>query len=309
MNWKRVLMYFVLGVAMQAGFYCYLDRVLFAQTADYAVSDVQKPQETATVDPKAREAFSGITIQGTAHYSYDSRYMADVSETSVTIYDTENLRHPQHVNLKGNGVSFFEWIPDRNLALMALYPADWKGGRWNVTLARYNPEGEGHESDAPIEDLPRDSRITSVAYSPATNAVYMKMQVRGGYRIYRTDANYDTRRIYVQTADVGTIAVFYDEDRFFYDDTEEHVIYLYNDETGGWRTISPPGAYRLVGVAKDKTLYAARLNGDGDAVEFYKGKLGVGFESVGGPAEAVPFDTVTMHMIDEAEKNRSKNQE
>lgn len=37
----------------------------------------------------------------------------------------------------------------------------------------------------------------------------MKMEVGNGlYRIYRTDANYDTRRIYVQTSHIGKIAVF-----------------------------------------------------------------------------------------------------
>ena len=135
--------------------------------------------------------------------------MADVSDTSVTIYDAKNLGSPQVADLKGQGVSFFEWLPDRNLALMALYPAHWKGGRWNVTLARYNPDSPNHESDAPVDDLPKNSKIVGVAYSTATNAVYMKMQVgQGLYRIYRTDANYDTRRIYVQTSDIGKIAVF-----------------------------------------------------------------------------------------------------
>lgn len=76
--------------------------------------------------------------------------MADVTADSVTIYKAEDLSNPQKVDLKNQGVSFFEWMPDRNLALMALYPIHWNGGRWDVTLARYNPEGTTHESDAPI---------------------------------------------------------------------------------------------------------------------------------------------------------------
>lgn len=303
-NLKKVLLFFAAGVAVQAGAYIYLDQVLFATTADYNVSDVGTGEGTGSAAEAAaasgRDAFKSVHLTGRAYYSHDAQYMADVSETSVTIYNADNLRHPQHVDLKGRGVSYFEWMPDRSLALIALYPADWKGGQWDVTLARYNPEGEGKESDAPIEDLPRDSMITDVAYSTATNAVYMKMRVRGGlYRIYRTDANYDTRRIYVQTADVGTIAVFYDEDKFFYDDSERGIIYMFNGDTSGWRTISPPGRFRLVGVGTDKTLYAARVNADGEALEYYTGKLGVGFDRVGGPSSPISFDAVTMHMIRE----------
>lgn len=296
---KEVLLFFAAGIAVQAGAYLYLDQVLFSTTAEYNVSEVQKPAAAGD-----RSAYEEIRVRGRAYYSYDNAYMADVSEDAVTIYRADDLDNPQRVDLKGQGVSFFEWMPDRNLALMALYPIHWRGGQWDVTLARYNPEGTVHESDAPIEDLPRNSKIVDVAYSTATNAVYMKMQVDSGlYRIYRTDANYDTRRIYVQTASIGKIAVFYDEDRFFYDDTERGLMYTFNGDTSSWRIISPPGMFRLVGVGEDKTIYAARVNGRGEAVEYYTGKLGVGFDKAGAPSEPVDFDTVTIHTIQEAARH------
>lgn len=300
-KFRKVLLLFGAGIAVQAGVYLYLDQVLFSTTADYNVSDVKK-QEGAGGD---RSAFSKVKLLGKAHYSYDNRYMADIAEDSVTIYNAEDIKNPQRVDLKGQGVSYFEWMPDRDLALIALYPIHWKGGRWDVTLARYNPEGTVHESDAPINDLPRNSKIVDVAYSTATNAVYMKMEVsKGLYRIYRTDANYDTRRIYVQTANIGTIAVFYDQDRFFYDDTVHGVIYMFNGDTSSWRIISPPGAFRLVGIGDDKTIYAARVNTRGEAVEYYTGKLGVGFEKAGTPSTPVDFATVTVHTIQEAKNNK-----
>lgn len=300
-KFRKVLLLFGAGIAVQAGVYLYLDQVLFSTTADYNVSDVKKPDASGG----DRSAFSKIQLVGKAHYSYDNRYMADIAEDSVTIYSAEDLKNPQRVDLKGQGVSYFEWMPDRDLALIALYPIHWKGGRWDVTLARYNPEGTVHESDAPIHDLPRNSKIVDVAYSTATNAVYMKMEVsKGLYRIYRTDANYDTRRIYVQTANIGTIAVFYDQDRFFYDDTVHGVIYMFNGDTSSWRIISPPGSFRLVGVGDDKTIYAARVNTRGEAVEYYTGKLGVGFEKAGAPSTPVDFATVTIHTIQEAKNNK-----
>ena len=302
-KFKSVLLFFAAGIAVQAGAYLYLDQVLFSTTADYNLSDVNKEKS----QEGNQKAFAGVQLRGKAHYSHDNAYMADVSDEAVTIYHAGDLDTPQRVSLKDQGVSFFEWMPDRNLALMALYPIHWKGGQWDVTLARYNPEGTVHESDAPIHDLPRNSRIVDVAYSTATNAVYMKMEVsRGLYRIYRTDANYDTRRIYVQTANIGKIAVFYDEDRFFYDDTVHGIIYTFNGENSSWRIISPPGMFRLIGVGHDKTIYAARVNNRGEAIEYYTGKLGVGFERAGAPSAPVDFNTVTVHMIQEAAIQQKK---
>ena len=299
---QKVLLCFGAGILVQGGAYFYLDQVLFAPASDYNVSDINKSDQTAKAD---KEAFAGVKLQGKPYYSHDYRYMADVSDTSVTIYDAKNLGSPQVADLKGQGVSFFEWLPDRNLALMALYPAHWKGGRWNVTLARYNPDSPNHESDAPVDDLPKNSKIVGVAYSTATNAVYMKMQGgQGLYRIYRTDANYDTRRIYVQTSDIGKIAVFYDEDRLFYDDADRGVMYTFNGGDSSWRVISPPGMFRLVDVDREKNIYAARINRKGEAIEFYVGKLGVGFNKVASLDTPMDFNLVTVHTIQEMEKSQ-----
>ncbi len=293
---------FVVGAGLQAGAYLYMDRVLFAplSVGDYDMSDMKDRVEAASKE-EAQKIYSKIKVQGKAYYSYDYSYMADVKADSVTIYKADDLSNPQKVDLKNQGVSFFEWMPDRNLALIAMYPIHWKGGQWDVTLARYNPEGTTHESDAPIRDLPKNAKIVDVAYSTATNAVYMKMEVgKGLYRIYRTDANYDTRRIYVQTANIGKIAVYYDSDRLFYDDSRKGIMYTFNGDDSSWRIISPPGAYRLVGVGDDKTIYAAKINAKGEAVGYYTGKLGVGFKEVKTLDTPVDFNSVTMHMIREA---------
>lgn len=299
---------FLIGIGIQAGVYLYMDQSLFAplSSGDYDMSDV-KDKVAEAAEKEGRKIFAKISVRGKAYYSHDYRYMADVSTDAVTIYNADDLDNPQKVDLKNQGVSFFEWMPDRNLALMALYPAHWRGGRWDVTLARYNPEGTTHESDAPIRDLPRNAKIVDVAYSTATNAVYMKMEVgKGLYRIYRTDANYDTRRIYVQSSHIGKIAVFYDEDRLFYDDSERGILYTFNGDDSSWRVISPPGAFRLVGVGDDKTIYAVRINSKGDVTAYYTGKLGVGFKEVKVLDSPVEFNSVTMHMIKEAASQAGK---
>lgn len=295
----------LIGFGAQVAGYIYLDQVLFAplSTEDYDLSDI-KSKNNEALDKAGRSRFAKVKLKGKAHYSHDYQYMADVTADSVTIYKSGQLDSPQKVDLKGKGVSFFEWMPDRNLALMALYPNPWRGGRWDVTLARYNPEGTTHESDAPIKDLPKYSKIVDVAYSTATNAVYMKMEVaKGLYRIYRTDANYDTRRIYVQTSHIGKIAVFYDEDKFFYDDTERGIIYLFDGDNSSWRVISPPGRYRLIGVGKNKVIYAVKVNGRNEVTGYYTGKLRVGFEEVKHLETPVEYNSVTMHMIEEAAKD------
>ena len=106
----------VIGTVLQAGGYLYLDQVLFAplSSSDYGVSDV-KDKNTEALDKAGRKIFSKITVKGKAYYSHDYHYMADVTADSVTIYNSDSLNTPQKVDLKGQGVSFFEWMPDLSL--------------------------------------------------------------------------------------------------------------------------------------------------------------------------------------------------
>ena len=202
--------------------------------------------------------------------------MAVVTQNSVKIY-ASGKSDPVTLDLKGREVSYFEWLPDRDLAIMGLYG----GSSGNVVLARVNPENPDNEADTPIKDLPDGSKIVDAAFSVATNVVYMKVKVAdNAYRIYRTDANYDTRRVYMQASNIGRIAVFYDEDRFFYDNVKTGDVFMFNGTEGGWRVINPAGRYRLIGVDKDKNIYIAKVNTDDKVLSVSRGQLGVGFKTI-----------------------------
>lgn len=288
---KSVISFFLVGMIGILGFYYYLDNVYFAPNAAFKVVN-------ATADKNSD--FSFITSEkGDKHYSFDRHYLAIVKPDSVKIYTAGKPLSSIDVNLQGKEVSFFDWMPDRNLGIIALHKGD------TVILEQFNPESPDHKQDTKIEDLPYGSKIVNVVYSTATNAVYMKVRVgEDAYRIYRTDANYDTRRIYVQATNVGRIATFYDEDKFIYDNQNTGVIYLFADKTGAWRIISPAGRYYFVGADKDKTLYIANVNKKGEALSISSGKLGEGFTEVYKYDNPKSMDDITVDSVKKEIKER-----
>lgn len=209
----RVLSAFAVGILLQGGVYLYLDQYMFAPTTEFNVSGASKDDTKNFPDVK----------EGRKYVSYDHQFMAVVTDESLRIYKAGESK-PTTVSLKGRSISYFDWMPDRNYAIMGLYTDN------KVVMARLNADDPEHEVDTELEDVPKGSRIVDAAYSEATNVVYMKVKVReGAYRIYRTDANYDTRRVYMQATDIGRIAVFYDEDNFFYDNAKTGDIFMFND--------------------------------------------------------------------------------
>jgi hypothetical protein len=247
----------VLSIVFQGGVYLYLDQYLFAPQSAFQVT--------------AAEA----TVGGKAYYSKDRKYKAVVMADKVEIYAAPGKSMIRSVATKGQKVTYFQWLDDRNLALMALQQdtADTS----MVELTAVDPTREGYEVSAKIEKLPRASKIVDVAFSTATNVIYMEVQVGSNpevYRVYRTDANHDLNRVYLNTTSIGSIAVLYAQDTLIYDNiTAGTVVARHGD--GSWEIISPPvgGKYRFIGVDAGKDIYIARVNKEGLATVVLKGKL------------------------------------
>ena len=290
MKLKKVVLTFAAGLALQAGIYYYLDNVLFAATSDYQIDGTNKQEAMGF----------GVEPDGQAYYSFDKRFMATVVGDTVTIYQAGKKGESQKISLHGRKLSFFEWLPDRDLAIFATYGRDERTGEYGVYLAQYNPLAPDRELDTEIEKATEDSKIVDVAYSVATNVVYMKLQVgENKFRIYRTDANYDTRRIPVQAENIGRIAVFYDSDVFFYDNLRTGVVYMLEGDTGTWREISPNGRFRLVGI-DGQEIYIAEVNKDGKVTAAYRGRLRQGFTKIATYSTPEDFNKITLDSMHEA---------
>lgn len=290
MKVKKMITAFVLGVAIQGGIYFYLDQVLFAPTSDFQIGGTNQQEELGF----------GVEPNGQTYYSFDKRFMATIVGDKVSIYEAGKKGEPQRISLHGRNISFFEWLPDRNLAIFATYGRDTKTGEYGVYIAQYNPIYPDRELDTPIEDVPSGSKIVDVAYSTATNVVYMKLEVdENKYRIYRTDANYDTRRIHVQAENIGKIAVFYDSDTFFYDNLRTGVVYMFDGATSGWREISPSGRFRLIGI-DGQEIFIAEMNRDDKVIAAHRGRLKRGFTKIATYSTPEDFSKISLTSMREA---------
>ena len=296
MKFRKFIAVFVAGIAVQAGVYIYLDQVLFAPTSDFQIGGTT--QQEAMGD--------GTETNGRSFYSYDKRFMATILDDQVTIYEAGKKNDPQRINLHGRNVSFFEWLPDRNLAIFATYGRDNKTGEYGVYIAQYNPIYPDRELDTPIEDAPADSKIVDVAYSTATNVVYMKLEVgEDRYRIYRTDANYDTRRIHVQaeiSAALPSSTIRIPSSTITSGPASSTCS---TGATSSWREISPSGNFRLIGL-DGQEIYIAEMNRDDKVIAAYRGRLGVGFKKIATYRTPEDFNSITLNSMHEASEKSDK---
>ncbi|MCX7781674.1 MAG: hypothetical protein N2491_12340 [Negativicutes bacterium] len=259
MKHRKLITWLAATLVFQLTVYLYLDKILLAPSSAYQVS--------ATADQ--------AVTSGKAYYSRDRRYMTIVKNSEVEIYAMPGRKPVRTVDTGSNQVTYFKWLEDRDLGLMGLYSEQPDGSR--VVLTQVNPEVEGQGLATTISKLPKGSKIVDVAYSTATNVIYIQVQTGTNpdmYRVYRTDANQELARIYFNTGRIGRIGVLFDQDSLVFDDLEKDAVFVRHGD-GSWQAISPQnGKYRLVGVDLKNTVYLARLNAGGLAETIYTGKLG-----------------------------------
>ena len=105
----KVTTAFLLGLVLQGGVYLYLDQVYLAPTTNFQVINGEEVDKNF---PDVKE--------GTRYYSHDHKYMAVVEQNRVDIY-TAGKEAPVTLDLKEREVSYFEWMSDRNLAIVGLF--------------------------------------------------------------------------------------------------------------------------------------------------------------------------------------------
>ena len=260
-NRRKIAIWVVASLLFQGLIYLYFDKVMLAPTSSYEVS-----------------AVSENVTGGKAYYSRDRRYTAIVKADRVEIFAAKQKEPVRTIELKNRKVSFFRWLEDRDLALMAVY--EDASDSSTVTLTQLHPMGAEHELAETVSKLPKGSRLIDVAFSTATNVIYMQVQVSNNpeqHRVYRTDANKDLKRVYLNASRIGRIAVLYDKDTLYYDNLAEGVVTARHGD-GSWEVISPvAGKYRLVGVDANR-IFLARLNSEGLATSIYVGRQKGKFE-------------------------------
>jgi len=239
---KKLIPWLLAVVVFQLCIYLYLDRVLLVP----AVSSI-------TQKPIGSDGVSKLP-------SYDSSYLAEVSKDWVKIYSVKDNNVVNQVDIGATEkLTYFSWLPDRDIALAGISKPGAKGTI--CTLKPLNMITDNHPVEPSITGLSKGAEIADVAFSPDINVVYIQVKSGNVSSIYRTDANNKLTEVSNTPAAIGRIANLKSEDALLYDSINTGLVYLV--DKNGRKQLSPVDGsqYALIGTDKDDNIYIAKLTG------------------------------------------------
>lgn len=242
---RKFAIWILLSIALQMVVYLYLDRVVLVPTVHYSEHAISAEHKLPS---------------GTYNYSHDMSCYAVVSGGRVGIYATTGNKLLREIKLRrGESLSYFSWLPDKNIALLGINRLGRRES--SVVLKQIDLETNSHPIEPKISGLMRGARISSVAYSAETNVIYILVKNGITSAVFRTDANNNLRSVHTGYYHIGRIASLNQDDILLYDNLDNSSVYALDFIRGKREKISPTkGKYMLIGVDMSDNIYIGRLN-------------------------------------------------
>lgn len=197
--------------------------------------------------------------------SYDNTLISYVKDNKIEIKDIEENKILKTIEHKGNEISYYRWLPDRNTIIYAIKVPDSQAG--NVQVITFNVDSEIDHLYPKITGIPAKSHITDIELSPLTNVVYAKVVIGGGKaKIYKY--NIESQLSFVMNISEKTeIKEMIYNNKLIYRD-EQYRVFEWDGLKGSSKLLKFTGKLELLGISGvDDEVFVGVLDDSGKVKE------------------------------------------
>lgn len=220
---KHLSVWIAISLVCQGSILYYIDRFYLKTETSFKIVKVEtKAVKKSDVSIKIPSDAENVNS------SFDGKFISYCENGVLKTVDTSSGQVKLVEPDKGNKISFYNWVSDRQRLIMAEIPTSGNG---NIQLKAYDVT-KGIKNN--LQDLTWSDVSTSVSdiqISPTTNLIYVKVNRGGGItQIYEADVMQDVKKINVRSSSIGNIEIVRNLDELIYEDTASHKILSTNTD-------------------------------------------------------------------------------
>lgn len=274
-NVKRITSWIVLSLVIQSVVLLYLDRQYFTNETNFKVKKIETPtakQPKEEVVVKIPDNAKHVSV------SYDGKFLAYYDNSILKVTNTLTGVTNDVAFEKEEKVSFYKWLPDTNLMIIAQKKVTQK--EQVITFSNYDApknkkreisnDNRGRNISITLPDT--QSEVEDIELSPLTNMIYVKINHKGNRNtIYSMNVMAQVDKLKLNTYFAGSILTFPHEARMAYEDKTYNRIYV----TGVNKPISINGVTKpsLIATDDENRLYIGQLNNSNKIDKIYYGMV------------------------------------
>jgi len=279
---KKIYSWILISAILQVAILLFVDKVYLAQRlsgqdlSDSIKIDIVefKPQSTEidkSIDVKVPIGISDTKV------SYDGIYVSYIQSGKIEIIDIKNqtnkviVENKINETLQGQLIGY-KWMADRNIIIYCVKTTLANGNirMWILTYSIDSGDYDGY-FEAPMDNLPKDSSLSSFEFSSKTKVLYAKVNISSTKaRIYR----YNIMENLTLVGEFNS-SILFDMTRL--DDylliKENDIIQIVNGITP-WKKqqMNLSGKIKLLKVDTNDKAYIGKLNTEGKIEKILYGK-------------------------------------
>lgn len=266
---RRIIVLIVISLLVQSGVLLYIDRFYLSNE-----TNIKSVKVTKTAKPKKIEVQVPIPDDAkNVTTSYDSKYIAYSQGDSVKIFNTTAEANPITISPEsGANVSYYKWLPDRNMILEGEKSSTDEGSMirfysFDVDKNKKVVIRDNHNNRDTDIYINSKFDVTDLELSTLTTMFYIKIN-RGGNSsgIYVIDINSQLDTISNNKV-IGNMLITRLDDKLIYENLinpKEPKIMFTDSASTINQTISIDGVSvpNLLGIDKDDNIYIGQSEND-----------------------------------------------
>jgi hypothetical protein len=258
---RFILLSFITVIALYAIFF-YINRYILS-TANVKIQSQKIDTMSVTTNIYVKIPESAVNIK----VSYDGAFVAYEDNQGLNIVDTK-IGQKNQTNL-GYGVSYYEWLPDRNRILIV---RDYKKNfTRKFKLDYYDADRDEQGNVSELKAFDTTTEIKDLKVSTITNSIYIKAEDNDSRaKIYYLNIMKKLKKIKTKDNNIGDIEVVPNKSNMVYEDNSNGKIYYTN--IGKPIVLNNSKSQNLLGMDNEDNVYIGETVNN-KIVNIYSGSL------------------------------------
>lgn len=255
---RKIYNWVILSVIFQVVVLLFFNNVYLARRGEAKAVLVEDKQDNKPV----KELKVGVPQEAKEiRVSFDNSFVAYLMDKQLEIIKVSDGKTVKTINFDTDEITFYRWLPDRNMVIYAIKAPDSQSGK--VQVITYNVDSEVEHAYPKITGVPAKSRITAIELSPLTNVVYAKVVTgSGNAKIYKYDIMSNLSFV-MNTNEKSVLKEMNYDNKLVYQD-EKYKLFVWD----GLKASSTQLPYKeklalFAVVGLDDEIYVGELNSEG----------------------------------------------
>lgn len=243
----------------------YVNNFILNTDKEVSISNVDTKSQIVTGDFKLTTEAEKFSI------SYNGQYCAYLADGKLHIMNVEKQSDNSIANTGKDKITYFRWMPDRN---MVIFSSNTKSGKkGSIQVSTYEADSKTVRDYPTINGLPSKSEVQDIDLSPYTNMVYAQIKTSDNLsKIVRFNIMSQYSSVMTVASDTKIKETTY-VNKLFYNDPGKS-IYYYDGNTKTKHSVKVgSGSTLLLNVDSEDNVYIGQLDNNKKVTKIYYQKV------------------------------------